>query len=100
MKPCLVDTNVMLALLVRHHKLALRWFDALAAGEAMLCRAVQLAVLRLLANPTIMGDFAVSASAGWNILEDLLLDERVSFAPEPDDVGLVFPTFFEISATY
>jgi predicted nucleic acid-binding protein len=53
MKQCLTDVNVLLALLLRqheYHRTALKWFDILAAGEAGLCRIVQLALIRLLGH--------------------------------------------------
>ncbi len=95
MKRCLVDVNVWLALLViqhEHHKLARKWFDRLAADEAGLCRIVQLALIRLLANRSIMGVRVVSASAAWDLIEKLLEDERVNFIPEPSGVDSVLPT--------
>jgi toxin-antitoxin system PIN domain toxin len=94
MKPCLADVNVLLPLLVRHHqhhKLALRWFDGLSAGEAVLCRFVQLALVRLLGNRTIMGKYAVSASAAWNLIAELMEDERIEFAAEPVLLDAMFP---------
>jgi toxin-antitoxin system PIN domain toxin len=100
MKPCLVDVNVWLALLViqhEHHKLARQWFETLAADEAGLCRIVQLALIRLLGNRSIMGVHAISASAAWNLLEKLLEDERVDFVPEPSGVDSVLPTLFNYS---
>ncbi len=101
MKRCLVDVNVWLALLVthhEHHKLARNWFDGLAANEAGLCRIVQLALIRLLANRSIMGAHVLSPSAAWNLLETLLEDERVDFVPEPSGVDSVLPTLLNHSA--
>jgi len=95
MKPCLADVNVLLALLVRqheHHKAARRWFDRLAAGEAGLCRFVQLALIRLLGNRHIMGDDAVPAATAWRLIDELAQDERIAFAPEPDFLDSVLPT--------
>jgi toxin-antitoxin system PIN domain toxin len=95
MKRCLVDVNVMLALLVRqheHHRLARKWFDTLEANEAGLCRLVHLALIRLLGNSAIMGDDALSASAAWILVEELLVDERVDFLAEPSDLDSVMPT--------
>jgi toxin-antitoxin system PIN domain toxin len=94
MKRCLVDVNVLLALLVRHHehhKMAVKWFDKLAAGEAGLCRSVQLALIRLLGNRAVMGEYAVSALAAWKLIDDLMQDERLYFVAEPDGVDSVFP---------
>jgi predicted nucleic acid-binding protein len=82
MKPCLVDVNAILALLVRshaHHDLARRWFGGLNAGEVGICRIVQLAIVRLLGNRAIMGSHAVSAATGWGIMVELFKDERVNF---------------------
>src|SRR5579863_8008285 len=95
MKPCLADVNVLLALLVRqheHHKLALRWFDRLAADEAGLCRFVQLALIRLLGNRHIMGDDAVPAATAWRLIDELAQDERINFVFEPDLLDSVLPT--------
>jgi toxin-antitoxin system PIN domain toxin len=95
MKPCLADVNVLLALLVRqheHHKVALRWFDRLAADEAGLCRFAQLAVIRLLGNHHIMGDDAVPAGTAWSLLDELTQDERIAFVPEPGLLDSVLPT--------
>jgi toxin-antitoxin system PIN domain toxin len=97
MKPCLADVNVLLALLVRqheHHEVALTWYEGLAAGEAGLCRFVQLALIRLLGNRTVMGDHAVSAATAWRLLEELLQDERLDFLTEPELLDSVLPTLF------
>jgi len=94
MKPCLADVNVLLALLVRqheHHRLALRWFDRLAANEAALCRFVQLALIRLLGNRHIMGDDAVPAATAWRLIDELAQDERIIFVAEPDLLDSYFP---------
>jgi toxin-antitoxin system PIN domain toxin len=101
MKRCLADVNVLLPLLVRHHEhheLALRWFDGLAPGEAVLCRFVQLALVRLLGNRTIMGKYAVSASAAWDLIAELIEDERVEFAAESPLVDGVFPKLLRYAA--
>lgn len=94
MKQCLVDVNVWLALLViqhEHHTVANAWYERLAAGEAGLCRIVHLALIRLLANPSMMGGAVLSAPAAWNVIERLLEDERVEFVPEPAGVDAFFP---------
>lgn len=95
MKKSLVDANVWLALLApshEHHRVAERWFDDLAAGEAGLCRAVQLTIMRLLGNRTILGAGALSALDSWQVLASLLEDERCDFAPEPSDLDLILPS--------
>src|ERR1700733_8791156 len=95
MKPCLADVNVLLALLVRrheHHRLALKWFDRLAAEEAGLCRFVQLALIRLLGNHHIMEDDAVPAATAWRLIDELAQDERIVFIREPGLLDSVLPT--------
>ena len=89
MKPCLVDVNVVLALLVRqhvHHALARDWFADLGARQAGLCRLVQLALIRLLGNRTVMAGDAVSALAGWRLIEELLEDERLELADRLESI--------------
>jgi toxin-antitoxin system PIN domain toxin len=101
MKRCLADVNVLLPLLVRHHEhheLALRWFDGLAPGEAVLCRFVQLALVRLLGNRMIMGEYAVSASAAWDLIAELIEDERMEFAAESPLVDAVFAKLLRYAA--
>jgi len=95
MKRCLVDANVGLALLVRqheHHKLAREWFDTLTEAEAGLCRVVQLALMRLLANRSILGADAMAVAAAWSLIEELLQDERLAFLAEPSQLDSILPT--------
>ena len=97
MKRCLVDVNVLLALLVaRHqqHDTALAWFDGLAPGEAALCRFVQLGLIRLLGNRTVMGDDAIPAAAAWEQIQTLLEDERIDFIQEPSRIDAILPRLF------
>lgn len=86
MKPYLADVNVWLALMVQshqHHGLAIDWYDSLGRAEAGLCRIVQLSLIRLLANPAILGEQAQSPATSWRLIETLLQDERVEFCNEP-----------------
>jgi uncharacterized protein len=94
---CLVDVNVLLALVARqhvHHTAARKWFGALSAGEAGLCRVAQLALIRLLNNRPVMGDEAISAGVAWRLIEELLEDERLEYVPEPALLDSVLPTLF------
>lgn len=95
MKRCLVDVNVLLALLVRHHehhRVARKWFDEVQAGEALLCRVVQIAVTRLLGNGSIMGHYAIPAGEAWRLIAELLQDERLEFVQEPREIDSVLPS--------
>jgi len=95
MKPCLADVSAILPLLVldhEHNKPARRWFDRLSADELGLCRHTQIAVIRLLGNPHIMGELAMPASHAWRMLQELLQDERVLFLQEPENIDSIFST--------
>ena len=70
---------------------------ALAAPAQSPC-FVQLALVRLLGNRTIMGKYAVSASAAWNLIAELMEDERLEFAEEPPHVDAVLPTLLRYEA--
>jgi len=100
MKPCLADVNLVFALLVDshdHHLAAVDWANSLALGEFGICRPVQLAVMRLLANATIMKEQVLPASASWHLFAKLRRDERVVMLPEPEDVERVFPVMLRYS---
>jgi len=90
--------NVWLALLTRHHehhRVARQWYESLRAEEAGLCRVVQLGMVRLLANPAILGEFAVSAARGWDLMQELLMDERVAFISEPAGLDSAIPPLLQ-----
>jgi toxin-antitoxin system PIN domain toxin len=94
MKRCLVDVNVWFALLVLQHEhraVATDWYERCAAGEAEMCRLVQLALIRLLGSRTILGAGALPAGAAWSVIQQLLQDERVEFALEPAELDAVLP---------
>ena len=94
MQRSLVDVNVWLSLLVRqhqHHRFARKWYETLEVSEAGLCRFVQLGLIRLLGNRSVMHEDAISAAAAWILIEELLEDERVEFVSEPPDLDSFFP---------
>ena len=97
MKQCLVDVNVLLALLARqhiHHQAARNWFRRLHTGEAGVCRIVQLSVVRLLGNRSVMAKDQLPAAAAWRVVGELLADERLEFLSEPDSLDDLLPKFF------
>jgi predicted nucleic acid-binding protein len=73
------------------HRAASVWFDQVAASEVALLRAVQISLIRLLANPAVVGKRAVSAAEAWLVIEQLLADERIDLIPEPPQTESVFP---------
>ena len=97
MTRCLVDVNVWFALVVRqhrHHDIARAWYETLAADEACMCRLVQLGLIRLLGNATILGPDAISATAAWSLISALFQDERVQFIQEPALLDSYLPSFW------
>jgi toxin-antitoxin system PIN domain toxin len=90
----LVDANVWLAIAVDghvHHAAAVRWFDAQAEGTCAFCRITQLAFLRHLTNPKIMGADNVQTQAdAWQAFEALATDPRVVYVEEPSGLTAVF----------
>ena len=93
----LCDVNLLLALITdrhSHHSAALHWLEGRNAGEAKICRVVQLGVLRLLNNPAVMKEEALDTDACWAIWSRLLSDDRFRFlATEPPGLDAVFAEF-------
>lgn len=82
----LVDTNVWLALLDEdhvHHANSKPWIRSVAPEQALLCRVVQLSLLRLLTNSPAMRGSPRSPVQAWGAVGVLLPDERVVDSPEP-----------------
>lgn len=101
MKPCLADVNVLVALLVRshsHHAAAYSWWSRRPAASIGLCRTVQLSTIRILSSPKIMQASALTPRAAWDLLEDLLADERMDYWPEPPGIGDWLPRLLRYPA--
>jgi predicted nucleic acid-binding protein len=60
-----------------------------------MCRFVQLAVVRLLANPSVLGADALTVCEGFQIVTALLEDERVALVREPDGLEAALPGFLD-----
>jgi uncharacterized protein len=88
----LVDVGVWLAAIWgRHaqHRIATQWFDE-QPDDLILCRVTQMSLLRLISNPAIMREDAVTRSEAWRIIDQLWSDNRVLWAEEPDHLESVF----------
>lgn len=72
-----------------HHRVAKHWFDG-QLDNLILCRVTQMSLLRLISNPVILGEDAVTRSQAWHVVDQLLTDERVRWADEPDNLDPVF----------
>ncbi len=88
-KSYLADVNVWIALAYGrhvHHDLVRRWFDGLPAEGAFFCRLTQLGFLRLLTTQPVMGADTVSQREAWKFYDQVMLDSRVGFLPEPAEL--------------
>lgn len=85
--PHLADVNFLVALFhARHTKTAkaVAWLESQEEpGVIVLCRVVQMGVLRVLTNPAWLEEEALSASTVWQAWDDALEDERFSWVDEP-----------------
>ena len=72
-----------------HHGIARQWFDG-QSDDLLLCRVTQMSLLRLLSNPAIMREDAVTRSDAWRVIDQLWSDDRVLWAEEPDHLEAVF----------
>jgi len=72
-----------------HHGIARQWFDG-QSDDLLLCRVTQMRLLRLLSNPAIMREDAVTRSDAWRVIDQLWSDDRVLWAEEPDHLEAVF----------
>ena len=85
---CLPDVNVWIAAASdrhEHHAAARRWFDS-ASAPVCFCRLTQMAFLRLLTNPKVMGEDILSPAAAIAVYRQLFSDERVRFEAEPANI--------------
>jgi toxin-antitoxin system PIN domain toxin len=88
----LVDAGVWLAATWgrhAHHRIARQWFEE-EADDLILCRVTQMSLLRLITNPAIMGEDAVTRREAWRIVDQIWADDRVLRAEEPDQLEAVF----------
>lgn len=82
----LLDVNVWLALAAEahpHHFRAKAYWENEAAPRSAFCRLTQLALLRHLTNPAIMGDQVMVPSAAWAKLHEFLALPEIQSLPEP-----------------
>lgn len=49
-----------------------------------------MSLLRLITNPAIVGDDAVTRSEAWRLIDQIWADNRVLWAEEPDQLEAVF----------
>ena len=91
----LLDVNLWVAIVWAshaHHRIAKNWFDQ-EDDELVFCRVTQMGFLRIVTNPAVTGDEALSRRAAWDLLEKLMADQRISFLHEPQGLDALWIAF-------
>ena len=89
----LLDVNVLLALASKRHAHwdgAARWFATVGYREAVICRVVQMGLLRLLTNRRVMGGDVQTMASAWELQDRMRADTRFWFVDEPADLERVW----------
>jgi toxin-antitoxin system PIN domain toxin len=88
------DVNVWLALAYDKHKhfsSASKWFETTQHSLIHFCRLTQLSFLRLLCNPTVMGEATQTQAEAWKTYDRWFQeDSRIAFLEEPVGVEQAF----------
>ena len=72
----------------------MRWLDGVPPRDLVICRTVQIGLLRLLNNPAVMKEDAVPTGECWALWRQLLRDERIRFeAGEPGALDASFEEY-------
>jgi toxin-antitoxin system PIN domain toxin len=85
----LPDINFWIALSFKthvHHGSAKAWMQQAGKQSCCLCRVTQMGFLRLVTNPKVLRGDAVSMAQAWCACDELISDERVVFAEEPEGI--------------
>lgn len=87
-KNYLLDVNCWLAAAARrhsHHPQAKSWLDS-AGMPVFFCRVTQMAFLRLISNPKVMGADVLTPQQAWETYRKFRSDPRILYAEEPPDL--------------
>jgi toxin-antitoxin system PIN domain toxin len=86
----LADIDFVIALIYQNHphsKIAISRLAGFRVPKSIaVCRVVEMGVLRLLTNRSVMGGEVLSASDAWTHIDRLLADYRFIYADEPQDL--------------
>jgi len=88
----LLDVNVWLAGVWDAHAdhEAVRNWRMGADGPLVMCRVTQMALLRHLSNPGVLGPDALTRRAAWHLMDRQLRDPAVRWHTEPDGVDIAW----------
>jgi len=88
------DVNVWFALaheIHPHHHAARQWGESLDSDTAVcFCRFTQLGLLRLLTNPSAMGEDVLTQSEAWRAFDAFLANPGNRMMEEPTKIDPVF----------
>lgn len=91
----LLDANVWVAAAWVHHEhydIARSWLDR-EDDDLAWCRVTQMAFLRHISNPAVLGDGALTRRQGWDRYHALNADPRARFLGEPDGLESLWLAF-------
>src|SRR4051812_14145831 len=91
----LPDVNVWIALAFQshfHHATSRDWYEA-TNEPCSFCRLTQQGFLRLVTNPTVLKDDAVTLRKAWRLYDAIVSDPRVVFAEEPGAIERRWRTY-------
>jgi predicted nucleic acid-binding protein len=89
----LPDINFWLAIAFQsqaNHLSAKAWMQSAARRSCCFCRVTQMGFLRLSTNRKVFPLDALSMVDAWRAYDEMLSDERVVFAEEPDDLEVAW----------
>ena len=89
------DVNVWLAASwSRHsgHDAAKKWMES-EQGDVAFCRVSQMAFLRLLTNPAVTREDALSRRRAWEVFAALISDPRIRMLAEPQGLEALWVAF-------
>lgn len=91
----ILDVNVWVAAVYAghpDHDVARRWMNDVDE-EMAFCRVTEMAVLRHLSNPAVVGTAATTRSRAWDVVLAVKADPRVRFLPEPSGLSALWMTY-------
>ena len=92
----LPDLNVCLALASpahQHHSSAVSYWEEQAAQQVLFCTVTALGLVRLVMQPKVMGDAALTAAAASALLDQFVQQPGVSYAQPSSEGWDVFHGF-------
>ena len=96
----LPDLNVWLALASpahQHHSSAVSYWEEQAAQQVLFCTVTALGLVRLVMQPKVMGDAALTAAAASALLDQFVQQPGVSYAQPSSEGWDVFHGFMRQS---